>query len=348
MSTEYVRPTLEIEGQLRDEMNEGLLEVQITTALSGMAQLQLRLVNWQTNSGDPFADFAFMDLALGQHISVLLQQSANTALFNGEITALEERYGNGAPQLVVLAEDKLHLLAKARNNRVFEEMSINQVIEEVSGDHSLSVDCAVSTQVQTWHQINETDLAFIARLISPFDLAMRIVGDQLQVKPEQIDSDAIVIDPQSNADSVRIVADLNRQVPSVAVTGVNLETDSELSAHADSPYPSAEMGEGSSARDELSQLSWANQQIATEHIPRNQSEADSWAQGAMNKRAKRFLYGDISCRGDSRLACGREIKLQGVSQRLAGRYQVVYCQHLYNAQIGFKTDIKVERSGWSQ
>ncbi len=346
MSTEYVKPTLEIEGQLRNEMNEGLLEVQITSLLSGKAHLQLRLVNWQTNVGDELADFAFLDLALGQQISVLMQQSGSPQLFNGEITALEERYGNGAPQLVVLAEDKLHLLAKTRNNRVFEEMSINQVIEAVAGDHSLAVDCHVSTEIQSWHQINETDFAFITRLINPFDLAMRIVADQLQVKPEQRDTEAIVIDPQSNADSVRIVADLNRQVPSLRVTGLNLENDSELSAQADSPYPSSLAGENSSAKDTLEQLSWANEQIATDHIPRNQSEADSWAQGAMHKRAKRFLYGDISCRGDSRLACGREIKLQGVSRRLAGRYQVVCCQHLYNAQIGFKTDIKVERSGW--
>ena len=142
---------------------------------------------------------------------------------------------------------------------------------------------------------------------------------------------------------MRIIADLNRQVESIKVHGFNLDNDDELQGTVGSPQPTAL---GTSAVDELAKLNWGAQEIAVQHFARDQTEADSWAQGAMNARAKRFLYGDISCRGDARLTCGKEIKLQGVSKRLLGIYQVVQCQHLYNAEIGFRTDLKVERSSW--
>ena len=63
---------------------------------SGMASAETRVVNWATGTGAA-PDFAFQDLRLGSRIEILLGETARSAVFAGEITALEERFGDGAP-----------------------------------------------------------------------------------------------------------------------------------------------------------------------------------------------------------------------------------------------------------
>ena len=58
----------------------------------------------------------------------MLEKRVGEPLFMDVVTALEERYGDGAPQLVILAEDPLHKLARSRASRVFENKGLADVV----------------------------------------------------------------------------------------------------------------------------------------------------------------------------------------------------------------------------
>lgn len=343
IATINARPRIRLQNELRPELNSALLDMRINLPLNGMANAEVRFVNWCSNSADGDADFAFQAIEHGNRLEIMAGDSNADPLFIGEITAIEERYGEGAPQLILLAEDLLHRLARIRHNRVFEGMSLDEVITSLVRDLGLKNDIQVSRLQSTWHQMNESNLAFITRVLAPYDVSLRIDNGKLRAKVEEPDARPEPLHAQNNIQHLRIVADLNHQPIRAQIKGFDLETDSNSdSEHDDLPGVSV-----TKAADMLQDLSWGQAEIFPQPFARTQMEAQDWAKGRFYQKAKRFLYGDILCSGIAGMRVGREVELQGVSQRLQGKYQVVDCQHCFDAQRGYVTHLKVQRGGWS-
>jgi len=333
------RPRIRLDGESRADMNAAVRDCSIRLPLSGMAHCELRLINWGGRADNPDADFVFNDIAPGQAIEILMGEDAEEPVFSGDITAIEERYGDGAPQLVLLAEDRLHLLARLRANRAHEETSIGDVISQLAQEANLQADAQLDTQ-GTWHQLNESHLAFILRLAAPYDIAVRLQDGQLRARPEEEDSEPVALHAQDNVQRIRIVADLNQQPLSAQTRGYDIGADQATEHDAGSLTPAPR---GSTAADKLNQLGWGSDEIHPQPYPVSQGEAEGWAKGWLHRKAKRFLHGEITTSGIPALRSGREIELDGVSPRLQGRYQVVDCQHRFDSS-GYRTVIKVQRA----
>lgn len=288
-------------------------------------------------------DYGFASIPLGETIEIQVGDNDSKTLFQGEVTALEERYGEGAPQLVLLVQDKLHRLARKRQSRVFEEQSLNDVVSSVASGAGLTADANLSTTVTTWHQLNESDLAFLLRVSGGFDVAVRLQGNQLRAKPEVPDPEPVELSAQDSALKVRLIADLNHQPLRVKVKGFNLDTDEEVAQESDVLRGTAN---ATTAANTLSALGWDGDEIIPQPFPRSSGEASDLAKAHFNRAAKRFVSGDIRAQGEAALFSGREIELTGVSPRFAGRYQVVNCIHRFDVSYGFETHLKVNRPDW--
>ncbi len=332
------RPRIRIDGESRSDMDAAVRDCSIKLPLSGMANCELRLINWGGRSDNPNADFAFNDIEPGQSLDVLMSEEADDPVFSGDITAIEERYGDGAPQLVLLAEDKLHLLARLRDNRAHEEQSISDVISSLAQEANLQSDASLDTQ-GTWHQINESHLAFIMRLAAPYDIAVRLHEGRVRARSEEEDPEPIQLHAQRNVQTIRLIADLNQQPRSVQSRGYDVAGDQEVEHEAEALRPAPQ---GQTASDKLNELSWGTTENFPLPSPAAQGEAEGWANGHLHRRAKRFVHGEITTTGIPTLRSGREIELEGVSPRLVGRYQIVDCLHRFDSQ-GYRTTIKVQR-----
>lgn len=339
-----VRPRVTIDGQERVNMGEAALAMQVHLPRIGMASAELRLLNWgPTSSGQP--DFLFADMRLGSRIELFLGESADSAIFRGEITAIEERYGDGAPQLVILAEDALHRLARQRHNRAFEQMSLDDVVQQIAGEASLQADVNVSSGSGTWLQVNESNLAFLMRQLAPYDVGLRIENGQLRVRDDEPDSRPVTLDPHNKAINIRLIADLNQLPREVKVKGYNLEQDSAADGTASSltPVPSGQTGTAL-----LAELGWEGKSTLPHPFTRAQQEAETLASRQFRQRANRFIHGEIVCQGTTELHSGREVELSNVSPRLAGRYRVMECWHQFDMAHGLRTRIHVQRPDWSR
>jgi len=337
------RPHIKIAGSVNDDLAQALLSLTVHLPLSGMGHAELQISNWVPSGDEALPTYGFNDLALGASVEVLIGQDQPQTLFKGEITALEERYGEGAPQLLLLAQDKLHRLARKRQSRVFEEQSLDDVIHAVASSAGLSADVSLSTTVATYHQLNESDLAFLLRLSGALDVAVRIEGDQLRVRPEAEDTEPLALSAHDSALKVRLIADLNHQPLAVDVKGYNLDSDEAVAENSASLRLGAS---GTKAADILRDLGWAGDEIVAQPFARSQGEAADFAKAHFNRAAKRFVSGDIRAQGEAGLFSGREIELTGVSPRFAGRYQVVNCIHRFDVTNGFETQLKVNRADW--
>jgi phage protein D len=288
--------------------------------------------------------FVFQQLRHGAEIAIMLGEQEQPALFTGDITAIEERYGDGAPQLVLLLEDKMHLLARQRHTRRFEAQSLDDVLQTLADDAGLSTDIQVSSQTGDWHQFNESNLSFMQRLLAPYDIAARWQQSQLRIKPEQADSNPQRLSPQDGMEYLRLIADLNGQPTSSQINGYDLSADESTTAQSEALQPAPQATSGA---DVLNGLGWPGEAYFPQPFAKTQTEADKWAVGQFRSRAKSFLAGEAVCTGNVEFGAGREIELTDVSERLRGRYQIVHCSHRFDSSQGFRSFLKLNRADWS-
>ena len=339
-----VRPRISIDGSERANMGEAALALQVHLPRIGMANAELRLLNWSPTSSDQ-PDFLFNDIRPGSRMEIFLGESADNAIFQGDITAIEERYGDGAPQMVLLAEDALHKLARQRHNRVFESMSLDEVIRQIASEAGLQADINVASTTNTWLQVNESNLAFLMRQLAPYDVSLHLKDNQLRVRDDEPDPQPVALDPGDNAIHVRLIADLNRLPREVKVRGYNLENDSNADSTCSdiTPAPSGQSGTAL-----LSDLGWEGESTLPHPFARSQQEAESMATKQFRQRANRFIHGEIICSGTIELRSGREVELNNVSPKLAGRHRGMECWHQFDMANGLRTRITVQRPDWSR
>ena len=337
------RPRFKLNGENRADLEQALTGMVLHLPLHGCGHGELHLTNWGIPQGQQDPDFVLDAIGLGAELEIRMDQDSQTPLFKGEITAIEERYGEGAPTLVLLLQDKLHRLARFRHCRSFEDQSPDDLVHSIAGEAGLQTDVRLSNLTATWHQLNESDLAFLLRIAGRFDIGLRLVADTLRAKPEEADPNPVALSAQDSALKVRLITDLNHQPTRSRVSGYNLtdDTDADFTAESMTPAPA-----GTTAAATLNELRWTSDEIVPQPFARSSTEAEAYARAHFHRQGKRFVQGDIICQGEPTLTAGKEIVLSGVSPRLRGMYQIVHCVHRFDNDSGYETHLKVNKGGW--
>jgi len=341
VSIANVRPLLSINGSERADLTAAMHGLAVQLPASGRGHAEITLVNWGRR--DDETGFQWLDIGLGDSLTIAFLASSRQ-VFSGEVTAIEERYGAGAPRLVLLVEDALHRLAKHRRSRVYEEQSANDVLSTLAGDHNLQADVAVSSATGLWHQLNETDLNFMQRLCAAWAVPARIADGQLRIRPDEEDPEPIEVSPKVNADEIRIIADLNQQAAASGLRGWDFASGDPIEDDANRLQPAAD---GDTAAVLLDQLGWGETEWLGRPLPHNADQARDWAGAAFGRQAGRFLHGELLLRGDPALRPGREVSLSQVSPRLQGRYRLTGVQHRFDAQNGYVSHCRIARPAWN-
>lgn len=321
-----------------------LLSLTVTLSPDGLDHAEIALTNWGSQDGaDP--DLVFQDLRLGDEIAIEMGGDPRATVFRGHLTALEERHGfDGPPQLVLLAENAAHRLARIRTSRVFADQSSDDVIAALAREAGLQSDVLVSSTTATWHQLNESNLAFLRRLVAPHHLPIRVVDNRtLRIKPHEPAGTPIELDTRRQAMRVRLNADLNHQYRTLTAAGYNLATGEAVTADATSLRPAAQ---GTTAAQTLAGLGWDGAARLLQPHVSAQTFADAYATGGFNHRGGGFIRGDISCEGRPDLTVDGEIRLTGVSPRLEGVYAISRCIHRFDQQNGYGCFLSVARGDW--
>jgi uncharacterized protein involved in type VI secretion and phage assembly len=336
-----IRPIIKIDGEPNDELQRALKAFVINLPLSGMAHGEITAINWMPTGDSAELGFGFQEVGLGKSIEILMGENNDIPIFSGEITAIEERYSNAAPNIILLVQDKLHILARLRQNRVFEDQSPNDIVNTIASELGLTADANIATATANYHQMNESNFSFLSRILNSFGTTFRIEGSVLRARAEEPDTEPVELNAENSSMNVRLIADLNHQPEKVTVKGFNADTAESVSQQSNAlPTPP----EGITAKDINQDLSWPGENIVPQPFPRSQTEAESFAKAHFSRMARRFVSGDIRCIGEPLLSSGREVNLRGVSSRFQGKYQVVHCTHCFSHEQGYETHLKVNRA----
>ena len=333
------RPRVQVDGRDMPALGATLVEATVHLPANGMGHAELMVGNWGIQP-DGTVGFGFEGLRLGSELVIAFGEEPS---FRGQITALEERYGDGAPHLVVLAEDALHRLARQRGSQAWSDQSLDDLLHDLARRLALRGDVQVDGASRVWLQHNESLLAFALRLLAPLAVPLRVEGDSLRARPEEPDPRPLRLDAGGNARQVRLIADLAQQ-PRVAVAqGYDLAAGEVLQGRAEALRPAPE---GQTAAALLGTLGWGGDAIRPRPLPVDAAQAEAYARGHLEQVATRFVHGEIVCVDGTALRGGREIELTGVSARLAGRYRVADCWHRFDPLHGLTTRLQVQRPAW--
>jgi phage protein D len=340
------RPTLRVDGQQDERVDRLLRTMVMSEQEGGLSSLRVSFVNWESREGGE-AGPAFEDealLKLGTELKVYGGEvAAPTEVFRGKVSAIEfSADPEGQPRLTVYAEDGLAKSRLVRHIDVYPDKTVKQLVEAIAGRAQLTPQVTGLEDVtDTWYQCNESDLAFLRRVLARFGADAQVVGTDLVVSPrDRMHRNDVELRRPSQLHRVRVVADLAHQATEVRVTGFDPLQGQAVSGTGSS----APLGPGSgrTGAAELQRVFQAREEQASHQLALSQPEADALAKAGFAARARGFVRVEGSCEGNPSIRVGTHVALKDISPRFDNTYYVTACEHRFDTNRGFETVFAAE------
>jgi phage protein D len=349
--TYSARPTIKVDGTARGRASELLVALTMSERDGGMSALELRMTNWASDASGS-ADFVFQAdeaFELGASIEIEAGETGSQqTLFKGKITALEaELSEREAPELVVLAEDAFQQARMTRRSTVHPSATISSLAQAIAGRVGLSASVqGLSANLGTQVQLNESDLAFLRRMLDRNDGDMQVDGSTMEIKPRgDRQRNVIQLAMHRQLRRARVVVDLADQVTKLTVTGWDEVQGQRVSVTSSG----VNLGPGSGQKGaELLTQAIGDRAEHVGHLtaPTN-AEAQALADAAFDQRARRFVCVEATAEGDPTLRVGTHVELSGLGPKFDNTYVVTGTAHRWGQSRGYETEFAAQCAYWS-
>lgn len=340
------RPAIAVEGQDRPALSGGLLSLRIDEQVEGLYCCEARFGNWGAVNGSVgFLHFDRRLLEFGKELKVKLGQDE---LFAGRITALEASYPDaGPPELTVLAEDRFQDLRMTRRTRTFADVSDQDLVSRIAGDHGLTPDATVSGPThKVLAQLDQSDLAFLRERARANDAELWVSGTTLSVKPRASRTSApLSLGHGASLRRVEVLADLAHQRTSVEVGGWDVAGKQALKEQATDSTVSGELKGGDSGASVLRSALGERKESVAHTVPVSSQEAKARAESIFRHRARRFVVARGVAETSVGFRAGATVKLERLGPLFSGEYYVTAVRHLFDGAEGLRTEFLAERPG---
>jgi phage protein D len=340
------RPAILVAGKEEPALAQGLLELSIFESTLGLYRCEARLGNWgQVGAG---MDFLYLDrqkLDFGKSLEIKI---GDGSVFKGAITGLEAHYQEGAaPELSVLAEDRLQDLRMTRRTRVFSDQSDADVFRRVAQDHALEADVDVSGPThKLLAQHNQSDLAFVRERARALDVELWVEGKKLFARSRPARGGGTTkLTYGKELLELSVLADLSEQRSKVVVSGWDVAAKEALQHTADKAVLGSELGNQVSGAEVLASAFKERTETLVHRVPTSSADARAMAKAHFKLRARRFVVGRGRAEADARLRVGSFVELGGVGPLFEGKYYLAEVRHLFDGEKGMRTEFVAERPG---
>jgi phage protein D len=351
------RPVVLLDGQQNAALSTDILTLLVEETTEGLFRCEATFNNYGEHGNN--ADYLYLGrdvLDFGKEFSVKVGPGDEARrVFKGRISALEAEYPpGGGPLLVVLAEDRLHDLRMTRRTRTFEDVSDQDVMQQIAQEHSLDTDISIDGPTyKVLAQVNQSDLAFLRE-------RARCINAELWLEDKKLFAysrtdrasnmgDPIDVSYGVNLFSFSVRADLAHQCTELGVAGWDVAAKDAIEETADQSAISAELNDGESSGGSILQAAFAERKERIVHMmPFTSEEARAFAQARYRERARCFVTGSGVADGDARIRVGTTLRIGGVGPLFNGKYYVSRVRHTYDGTYGFRTEFEVERPGLSK
>jgi phage protein D len=342
------RPTVALGGKDDTSLTEGLLRLSVAETTTGLYRCEAAFGNWGTVGKDiGFLYFDRKRLDFGKALQIKL---GTDQIFDGRIIGLEACFPEGgAPELIVLAEDRLQDLRMTRRTVTFADVTDADVFRRIAGDHGLtaSVDAAGPTY-KVLAQLNQSDLAFARERARAIDAEVWIDGTTFNVQARRSrNGGSVVLGYGHELREFTVLADLAHQRTAVVASGWDVSAKKGLSFKATEDAIRSELNAGVSGASILSGSQDLGERVESlaHGAPLTRDEAQARAESFFRQSARRFLAGRGVAEADKRLRVGSYVDLSGLGPLFSGKYYLSEVCLLFDGTKGVRTEFTAERPG---
>jgi uncharacterized protein len=342
----FERPTVRVDEQDLAEVSELMLSLEMTERDGGLSALEMRLSNVASKDSGTSA-LAFEDdsvLKLGAHITIYGGDVASPReIFRGTITGLEADFpADDAPTLLILAEDEFQRARMARRTKLHENATIAAIANDLATQVSLTpVVSGLGDNIGTQVQLNESDLAFLRRLLARHDGDLQVVGTEMHVSPRSdVSRGTVELHMHNQLRRARVLADLAHQTTAITIGGWDVSQGQRV--HGSGTGANLGPGTGRTGASVL-QNSIGDRSEHVAHLAAGtQDEAQAIADAAFDSRARSFVIVEGTADGNPELRVGTTVTLRGLGGRFENDYYVTLARHRWDEVRGYETDFTAE------
>lgn len=343
---EAARPTIDVGGQHRAALEQGLLEMLVAEDVTGLYRCEARFGNWGEVNGS--AGFLYFDRAVLDFGKPFVVKLGDAPIFDGRIMGLEAEFPDGrGAELTVLAEDRLQDLRMTRRTRTFTDLDDAGVIRQIATDHGLTAN--VNLQGPTHKvlaQVNQSDLAFVRERARSVGAEVWVDGKTLHVKPRASRSGApLRMTHGKELREITVLSDLAQQRTAVTVTGWDVAGKQAVKHDATDQVVQGELDQGTSGARLLKDKIGERKDTFAHMVPMTSREAQDRAEAAFRAQARRFLTARGVAEPNGKLRVGTHVDLQGLGPMFSGKYYLAEVAHVFDGKKGIRTEFRAERAG---
>lgn len=344
------RPRLSIDGEHDARLDEGLISLSVHESDNGPYRCELVFGNWGANSEEVgFLYFGRDVFDFGRELTVEIGDGdAEAQVFAGRITGIEGRYSQSRPpEILILAEDRLQDLRMVRRSRTFEDVSVDDVIQQIAQDHQLQSNLDLdSPTYRVLAQVNQSDMAFMRECTRGIDALIWIEGDTIYAQARsRRQVEELTLTYEQRLKEFSVLADLAHQRTHLAVGGWDVTAKAAFDREVGESAIQSEL-DGDISGSEILGSSFGRRRDTVAHLaPESDLEVQALVDCYFKKTARRFVTGRGVAEGDGRLRAGARVTLQKLGDMFNGSYYVTEVQHSFSLANASQTYFAVERPG---
>jgi uncharacterized protein len=344
------RPTISVDGAEQPALSDGLQTMLVEETAGGLYRCELTVGNYGPTRGTVgylYFDRQLLDFGKSLRIEAGAGEGRGT-IFEGRISAMEGRYfTERAPELLLLAEDRLQDLRMTRRTRTFADVSDSDLFSQVASAHSLQPQVDVSGgRHDVLAQLNQSDLAFVRERARAIDAEVWVEGTTLHVQARaRRRRGTLTLSYRQGLHEMTAMADLAGQVSGFQVSGWDVRGKQGIAYRAGESAIAGELSGGTGGSAVLGRALGTRDQQVVHEMPVTQQEAQALAEAYYRRAARRFVTGRGIAEGDARIHVGAKLELRELGAMFDGAYDVVLASHTFDQAHGYRTAFGVERPG---
>jgi phage protein D len=238
----------------------------------------------------------------------------------------------------------------ARRTRTFEDMSDQDVFQQVAQGHSLTADVDLTGPThKVLIQHNQSDLAFLRERARAVDGEVWVEGSTLKARSRAArNGGSVALKHGKELLAFSVTADLSQQRSSVKVGGWDVASKAPLEHEADKSTLGSELGQDTSGAEILTSAFQARVETLVHRVPLSSQEAQAESEAQFKTRARRFVVGWGRAQPNGKLRVGSYANLSGLGGLFDGKYYLAEVRHVFEGSKGSRTEFCAERPGIGQ
>jgi phage protein D/phage baseplate assembly protein gpV len=325
-----------IDGQpLSPELRGSLSEVVVADNLNAPGSALIRISARQENIDSS-------PLQIGKEVEIkasAMDDRTTTAIFKGDIVALEPEYGDGVVTVAARALQRTHKLFAKRQVRTFQQVKASDMARKVISEAGLSAGTIDDTDVvhQHFQQSAESDWEFLNRIA--LDSDREIVADDRSVhfrKAGEGSGSPIRLAWGNTLLTFRPRMTAIQQTSSVDVRGWDAKNKAVINGSAQVQSANSSPG-GKTPSDVISAINATPKVLISDRTVESTSAANEIAKSRVSRQADSFVEAEGTIFGNPNVKAGCKVQIEGVGQLFSGVYVVTQTTHSYRGGTGYKT-----------